>query len=291
MRTEITGLALLAILLAACAPSPAVMAPRERRGDLVLVGGGAKPTAAVARFVELAGGAGARIVVLPLASGDSRPAGGDYVGLFGQHGVTSVTVIHVDDRRDAARAAYVRAVDQATAVWFAGGDQRRITARLVDTPLHAALLALQARGGPVGGTSAGTACQSGLMLTGDGDTRVIRAGATLLGRGLDLAPGLLFDTHFVVRDRQRRLVSAVLDHPELLGVGVDEGAAIWLRADGVMHVFSGSVIVYDGARARRPRDPRAAPADVEGLVTHPLGDGDTFDLRARRRLAVPAGTP
>jgi cyanophycinase len=274
------GLLLLA-WLTACAPSlgPAPAAvPKTPGGHLVLVGGGDKPADAMALFVALAGGAEAHLVILPLASGDSRTAGAEYVERFAALGVADVDVIHIDDRRDAARAAYVARVRRASGVWFAGGDQSRIAARLRDTPLHAALRELRARGGVVGGTSAGTACQSAIMLTGEGQWA---PGRLELTSGLDLAPGLILDTHFGRRHRQGRLRVAVAEFPDRIGVGVDEGTAVWIAPDGTMTVLgAGAAWVYRAGSPGPVDDtaPSAAPADARGVGEIVVPAGGRYHL-------------
>lgn len=283
-----------ALIATGCAPVPAspaspalftVPQTAERGGHLVLIGGGRKPDAAMDLFVRLAGGARARIVILPTASGRSREAGDDYQALFRRLGATQVEVIHVDDRRDALRDSHARAVQEATGVWFSGGDQGRIASRIVDTPLHRALLAMKAAGGVVGGTSAGTACQSRLMLTGRGAPAVYRGNNVEVTRGLGLFEGVIVDQHFVARQRQSRLVSTVLEHPDQLGVGIDEATAAWVKPDGTMEVVGdGWIVVYDarGARVVRDAQERVGVAD---LRQHILLPGQRFDLVQRRVLS------
>ncbi len=286
MSTKLWLLAL--VVVGACSPSPlgapVPALPRAPGGSLVLVGGGAKPDDAVRTFVALAGGEGARIVVLPLATSESRAAGGEYIELFRRHGVRDIEVVQIDDRRDALRGAHVAAVRQATGVWFSGGDQRRIAARIVDTPLADALLAMKQDGGVVGGTSAGTACQSGVMLTGDGDATVIARGQIGVARGLDLMPGVILDTHFVARRRHHRLISAVLDHPDRLGIGIDEDTAIWVKPDGTFEVFGdGTVLVYD-ATGHRPGATGRIPGTENDVRMQVLSRGQGYDLRARHEV-------
>lgn len=273
------------LCLAACVHLPPGVAPERHvlagapGGHLLLLGGGNKPHAFVERFLALAGGAQARIVVLPLASEDSRGAGGDYLRLFAGWGVKDVDVIHIDDRRDAMRREYAARVRHATGVMFSGGDQRRISGRLVDTPLLEALREMKARGGVVAGTSAGTACQSALMLVGEGAENVIRGNTVGLSRGLGLFPGVILYSHFVARRRSERLISVVLEHPDQIGVGVDEGTAIWARADGLWEVLGdGWVVVYDARAAEITRLPDGR-LGAQGLREAVLVAGQTFDPR------------
>jgi len=258
-------------------------------GHLVLNGGGPKPAAVMQRFVDLAGGPDADLVVFPTAS--EEPDTGEYYrGLFADdHGCRNVTAVEVHDRDDAKDEALAARVRRADGIWFSGGDQRRITEALLGTPVGDAVVEAWQRGATVGGTSAGTACQSGLMITGDGDFDVITADNVVLWPGLGLFPGVIVDQHFVARRRHNRLISVVLEHPELVGVGVDEGTAVWVRPDGTFRVLGvGWVIVYDATEAtvrRAPVPGERVALGAHGVRTHILIDGDVYDVSRRRVLA------
>ena len=209
-----------------------------------------------------------------------------------------MAVIQIDDRRDAVRAGYAQAIDGATGVFFGGGDQSRIASRIVDTPVLDAVRALKARGGVVGGTSAGTACQSAVMLTGDGDEGRVRAGNIAVTRGIGLFEGVIVDSHFVARRRYVRLQAAVLITPRSLGVGVDEATAAWVKPDGTFEVvgrgrWSSTRPGGDaGARAGGRRRGRPSAGLAAGMKTNRLTQGGPVRPpraradRARERRAV-----
>jgi cyanophycinase len=260
----------------------------EERGHLILNGGGSRPAVVMETFIELAGGPGASIVVFPTAS-ELADTGEVYRDLFekeyGCTGVWVAAVVGPEDARDRKLADRVRG---ANGIWFAGGDQRRITTALAGSPVGAAVRAAFEAGAVVGGTSAGTAAQSELMITGDGNFTVIARETVEYTAGMGLFPGVIVDQHFVARRRQNRLISMVLEHPELLGVGVDEATAVWVRPDGTFKVLGdGWVMVYDASGARitagaRP-DGRTA-LGVRDLKTHVLLPGELFDVPGRRPL-------
>ncbi len=256
-------------------------------GDLVLIGGGEKPVAVMKMFVELAGGPEASIVIIPTASAEAD-TGAWYVDLFRKdYGATNVIPLEIQNPKDGADPRYVEAASHARGIFFSGGDQRRIMAALAGTPVLAALREAWQRGAVVGGTSAGTACQSPLMITGDGDFEVIRAGAVELVEGLGFFPGVIVDQHFIARQRFNRLASVILEHPDLLGVGIDEDTAIHVRADGTFTVIgAGSVMVIDPSHATVARKADGAQPDLgaHGLTLHILLDGERFDLRSRKPL-------
>lgn len=253
------------------------------------------------KFVELAGGPQALIVVLPTASEDP-----DYVqrilkSFKKEHGCQNVKLLNVKTPPDALRTDYAQAVQNAGGIFFTGGDQTRILRVLKDSPLLSAIREAYARGAVVGGTSAGTACMSPLMITGEGNFDVVRPGAVELWPGLGLFAGTIVDQHHLARRRFNRLLTVILEHPELLGVGIDEDTAIWVQPTGSLQVLgASSVLVVDAGRAHV----RTVPAEGElpprfsasSLVLHVLSAGDTFDLTSRQVLRPqhapqPLGSP
>ena len=279
-------------ILAACLVVSSASADGPR-GHLVLNGGGSKPREVMELFVELAGGRDASIVVFPTASGEPD-TGQYYQELFrDEYGCTDVSIAEVRSASDAQDPSIAARVLAAGGIFFSGGDQRRITRALIGTPVGEAVIEAHARGAVVGGTSAGTACQSPLMITGDGDFTVITADNVELWQGLGLFPGVIVDQHFVARQRQNRLISVVLEHPELLGVGVDEATAVWVRPDGTFKVVGeGWVMVFDaaGAEISHAEGPDGRrELGVRRLTTHVLLPGDTFVFGGRAGARVRDG--
>lgn len=282
--------ALIGPMVCVCLLGGTLNAGEARRGHLVLNGGGGKPDQVMAKFVELAGGADGAIVVFPTASAEAD-TGDYYRELLAGYGAGSIAVAEVRSPADAADPELAEVVAAASGIWFSGGDQRRITQALNGTPVGEAVRAAFERGAAVGGTSAGTACQSGLMITGDGDFSVITADNVELWQGLGLFEGVIVDQHFVARGRHNRLISVVLEHPQLLGVGIDEATAVWVRPDGRFEVLGeGWVVVYDASQAlvrRAPRGEDGTALGAHGMVTHLLLPGEIFDV-ARRAVVEPA---
>lgn len=272
--------------LAAHAPAAPGAEP-SARGHLVLIGGGDKPPEVMRKFVELAGGKDAPIVAIPTAS--SEPDAAEYYEkLFREElGCTDAFSLRIRSKADAQRPDYVALARKARGIFFGGGDQIRITNALLGTPVGGAIAAAFASGAAVGGTSAGTACQSERMLTGEGDFTQVRTRSVELWQGLGFLPyGVVVDQHFLRRQRQNRLLSVVLENPGLLGVGVDEETAIWVRPDGTFQVLGRSgVMVFDASGSAVSRKPMESGQDllgVRGLKLHLLLPGDTYDLKSRR---------
>jgi cyanophycinase len=279
---------LVPLLAAALVTAATATAAGPPKGHLVLIGGGDKPDAAMRRFVELAGGPNAPILVFPTASAD--PDTGPFLErqLEEEFGCKDVTVLEVRTCEDAHRPDYVQLADLAGGFFFSGGDQSRIIAAFQDSPLYEAVLRSFTRGAVIGGTSAGTACQSPLMITGEGNFDVITAENVELWPGLGFFEGVIVDQHFIERRRHNRLISVILEHSELLGVGVGEDAAVWVRPDRTFEVIgAGWVMVLDAAGARVTRSPGADGKQLLGvhdLRVHVLLEGEQYDLKTRAVL-------
>jgi cyanophycinase len=225
--------------------------------------------------------------MIPTASTDADAAA-YYEKLFRETwGCPKAASLDIRKRADAFRPDFVEAAAKARGIWFGGGDQVLITEALLGTPVGDAIAASFARGAVVGGTSAGTACQSRKMITGEGDFTVLRSRVVEVKEGLGFLPaGVVVDQHFVVRKRLNRLLSVVLENPGVLGVGVDEETAAWVRPDGTMQVLGKScIVVVDLAGADvtvRPSGTGEDALGVHGMRLHVLLPGEQFDLGSRK---------
>jgi cyanophycinase len=157
------------------------------------------------------------------------------------------------------RAQFLKQLAEATGVFFGGGDQARIMDVLADTELLAAVRKRHADGVVFGGTSAGAAIMSRIMITGDGDFTTIDAKKVDVREGLGLVPGVIVDQHFLQRSRENRLFGLVLAHPDQLGVGIDEDAAI-LVSKQTAEVVGGPVMLVDGRQKPGSLVVRLVPA-------------------------------
>jgi cyanophycinase len=255
-----------------CGAAPAVAQP----GPIVAVGGGGTTDEIASRTLALAGGGRAVVAVLPQSSAVEN-AGTGSVRMWLDAGAAEAFVVEVTDVT-AARAA----LERATLIWMPGGDQNRFMRALEGTGLAEVILARHRSGAVVGGTSAGAAVLSDAMITGTADLTALTAGATVLAKGLGVWPDVLVDQHFLTRQRANRLLSAVLDRPSLVGVGIDEATAVIARGLVLEVVGRGVVVVMD------PRGARVSPAESghhvagTGIVLHVLRPGMTIDLEPRK---------
>ncbi len=252
-RTAALGVALLSVMLVSAGwGTPAV----ETR--LVLIGGGVRPPEALAQFVAWAGGTGGRVVVIPWASGDPRASCQEATLDLGADKVAEIACapsMALDPRGRAqlldaeATAAVLSQIARATGVFFTGGDQGRILDVLADPTLAEALRERYRAGVVFGGTSAGMAVMSPLVITGDGDLTTIDGDRVPVRRGLGLVPGVILDQHFVKRQRENRLFGVVLKHAAERGVGIDEGTALLVTHSRYGEVVGSGLVVIVDARS------------------------------------------
>ncbi len=196
-------------------------------GALVIVGGGKMPSDVRAEFFKLAGGKkGARIVVLPTASAaaDDPKQLDSFLKSWRELGPVTVQLVHTRDSKVADDPSFVKPLIDATAVWISGGDQNRLISAYRGTLLEKELHKVLKRGGVIGGTSAGAAVMSELMI--EGGTTEARTGP-----GFGFLQGILVDQHFVVRNRIGRIRSVLAKNKSYAGLGIDEGTAAIIRAN------------------------------------------------------------
>lgn len=268
--------------------SPAAAATQSRAvGALVVVGGGGTPPDVVVRAIELSGGPNAVVVVLPQASA-SEAAGESTVEMFREAGARNVTNWRFAGSPGTEGLAgpwpsieeTAAAVSGADLVWFPGGSQGRLKRALDEAGLTDLIRARHREGAVVGGTSAGAAVLAEAMITGEQyDLEGVTTASTHIAEGLALWRDALIDQHFLKRQRNNRLLSAVLDHPQLIGVGIDERTAVIVR-DGEFQVMGESaVIVFDARDADVVAAPAGAPAAATGIRTDVLTAGMSYRYR------------
>ena len=166
-------------------------------------------------------------------------------------------------REQALDPASSARLDSATGIFFTGGDQVRVTRAVLGTPLYRKLHELHRRGVVIGGTSAGAAIMSTIMLTGDERLNrdstnafvFIKPGNVVTVEGLGFLNTVIVDQHFIRRKRLNRLLSVVLENPAMLGIGIDESTAIVVEPDSTFRVIGDrSVMIFDAGGGRA--DPR-----------------------------------
>ena len=263
----------------------------ERRGWIVPIGGAENKEndrRILERFVGVSGGQHADIVVIPTAS-RMHETGARYEQVFGDIGAGRVTVMDFDTRRDCHERGRLRRLDEASGIFFTGGNQLRLTTLLGGTPVAKLIRAANARGVTVGGTSAGASILSEHMIAAGDEGAAMIAGSVRLAPGLGLTNRFIIDQHFRERDRLGRLLTALAYNPFAVGIGLDEDTAAFIAADDKVEVEgSGGATIVDAAEASYSSIDTVQdgqPVCMLGLKVHVLTAGASFELATR--LASP----
>lgn len=218
--------------------------------------------------MELAGGPEANIVVIPTAGRSERYAPG-WIGLkpFYDAGARHVTVLHTRSPAEADSDAFAEVLRAAHGVWLTGGRPWRLVDAYHRTRVEDELHLLLARGGVIGGTSAGASIMASYLVRGApaGNEIVM---TSEYDSGFDFLHGTAVDQHIFVRARERDLVDVLEANPGLLGIGLDEGAALVVQGDRAEVIGERTVAIYDPHAGRG------------GYAV--LWPGITYDLGARR---------
>jgi cyanophycinase len=242
-------------------------------------------------FVRLAGGADARIAVVPTASSLGPEVVEVYDALFRKLGARTVVAARPQDRQAADDPTVAGLLDDVTGVFMTGGNQLKLSAIVNGTAFGDAIRAAHQRGAVVGGTSAGASIQSSHMVAfGPGGTTP-KQRMTQLAAGLGLIRDVVIDQHFSQRNRYGRLLMLVAQSPGLLGIGVDEdtGAVVTTDPDGdllLRVVGRGVVTLFDGRNvvSNAHEAGRTAPLLASGVLLHVLPAGFVFNLTTRTLL-------
>jgi cyanophycinase len=158
-------------------------------------------------------------------------------------------------------------------VWFGGGRQWRFVdayeGTLTETRFHEVL----ARGGVIGGSSAGASIQSEYMPRGHplGNTVMAAEGYE---RGFGFLPGCAIDQHFFARRRTADMTALMKKYPQYLGIGIDEATALIVTGSIAEVIGKGKVAFYDPTQKNR------GDKDYEEVFPH-----EKYDLKERKKIA------
>jgi cyanophycinase len=262
------------------------------RGHLVIIGGGDKPKSVLKEFVKLAGGENSKIVIIPNASSEPLEAYKYEENEFHEAGCKNVSFVYCT-RQQADIDTNVDKLAGATGIFFSGGDQAHLTGDLLGTKLIARVHEIYKSGGVIGGTSAGAAVMSNVMLTGEelinkdsiSHYNSITKDNIETIKGFGFITKAIIDQHFLKRKRNNRLISVVLEHPDLIGVAIDEATSIVVDPDNTFSVLGESnVLVYDATKAKNITTDKNGHLSAANIRLHILRSGDRYNLNTKEVL-------
>jgi cyanophycinase len=281
MKTKLATFLLIAILSSITSET---QKPAGRQGGTLVLTGGDLGKGVIERFVELAGGPDAKFVYIPTAASSLRlPSGFIYdppdsnvpanntqafeEELAKLFGVKNVTVLHTRNRKTANSETFVAPLKRANGVWLSSGNAGRLADAYLDTLTQKEIGAVLGRGGVVGGNSAGAIIQGSYTVRGRPDKPL------LMAKGHESGFGFLKDVainpHLTEAKRDTELVNVIDTYPNLLGIGLDEKAALVVQGDVFEVIGEGRVAIYDNKKHG-------------GNWYYWLKPGDRFNLLTRR---------
>ena len=277
---------LLTALAAAAWP---VAAQSQGTARLVIVGGAEdrlQDRVILRKFIEYSGGPRARIRLITAASGVPEAVAESYARAFGELGAQDFAVLPLTDRDSAFVPSLTEDILQADGIFMSGGDQARLMAAIWETPVLGALhQAFHFKRACIGGTSAGAAVMSRHMISQGAALLRPRKDAIDTDIGLGLLPAAVVDQHFSERRRLARLLSALAQRPDLLGVGIDEDTALVVeRGRAIEIIGKGVVTLVDPSQAHTNVDALEADEQIEmlGLQLHTLPSGHRYAIDPRQ---------
>ncbi|MCK6443826.1 cyanophycinase [Elstera cyanobacteriorum] len=300
----IAGLLAGVALVGAALPATAQTAGN---GALMIIGGALRPETneVWTRLVTLAGGPGAKIIVIPAAAGSPQRTGEAAVATLKKFGAEADLVQigprykDIDLRKAANDPANVAKIKAATGIYFLGGDQARITQALVEpdgkpSAVLSAIWEIYRAGGVISGTSAGAAIMSETMFKDPPPVLDVLKQGIVPGKTIDkglgfLTDGWFVDQHFLARGRFPRALAAMQATGMTKGFGVDEDTAAVVRAGKLEVIGYSGVVLLDTSAAKGGTN--AAPFSIQGAKLSYLDRGDSYDFKTGAILPNPVKDP
>jgi cyanophycinase len=228
------------------------------------------------------------LVIATIATDLPKEVGAEYKNIFEMLGVRNINILDIEDRKDAFERHNMEIMEKASLVFFTGGDQLKITSLLGGTPLYKVIHESHENGCVYVGTSAGASVVSDTMIITGEDEESPKKCTLKMAPGLALIKSVIIDQHFAQRGRIGRLLVAVAENPESLGIGIDEDTAIMVSKKGEFQVIgSSAVYVIDGSSISYTNVSEQRPNDILSMFDiklHVLKSGDKFVLNTRQPI-------
>ncbi len=278
MKMRLTFIFLLIICVSAAA---------QPKGKLFIIGGGTIPDYMIEKYTGLAGGKNASFLIIPMASAEPVQSAASFRKKLTAAGCARIKEI-ISDRNGIDADSNLAKIDEADAIFFTGGDQSNLTKVFSGTEALKRIHSRYSKGAIIGGTSAGAAVMSKIMITGreliNKDTAnansAIIIGNIETAEGFGLIKGAVIDQHFLKRKRLNRLINLIAEKRELLGIGIDESTAIIVTSGKNCEVFGESLVTLVKADKTKKftADKNNHPA-LQGISLSLYKNGDQFRIK------------
>lgn len=284
LKSLLPVLALISLMLFACKnEGPVVKGDIKYEtagpdsGYLVIVGGNMKDSSIINRFITLAGGPEAPMIVIPTASGETKIDNTKAAEVLTSAGAKNVTVLHTYDTAVANSQDFVAPLKKARGVWFNGGRQWHLVDAYANTLTEREIKNVLSRGGVIGGSSAGATIQGSFLVRGDTKTNTVVMGDH--EKGFGYLKNAAIDQHILVRNRQNDLDPLISKYPNLLGIGLDENTAIVVKGNEFEVIGQSYVAIHDYNLWQE--NPAGNRKLQNGAKFFFLRKGDRYNLKTR----------
>lgn len=250
-------------------------------GSLIIIGGALKSQEIYDKFFELAGGENAKLIIVPTAIANLDNGFERMKQPFIKTGFKDITIVHTRNPEEANTDAFIKPIQEATAVYFMGGRQWRIADGFLHTKAHDEFFKLLERGGVIAGSSAGASIQGSYLVRGHSKTNVVMMGDH--EEGLSFLKDVAIDQHLLKLNRQFDIFEILRAKPELLGIGLDENTGILVQGNTFEVVGESFVAVYDGTFCKFVRDKEDWRIERPEITKLPEGS-DRFYLLNKGRI-------
>ncbi len=261
----------------------------ESKGTLVIIGGAEDKRddcLILKRVASLAKDRGnGNLVIMTAATEYPTKVGQEYTSLFKKLNIDRIDVLHIETREDANNCEKIRTIAHASCVFFTGGDQLKITSLIGGTEAEKMLKKAFRDGLVIAGTSAGASVMSETMITSGEDDEAPKKCTLKMAPGLGLIKNIVIDQHFAQRGRIGRLLTAIAQNPNKLGIGIDEDTAIIVTPDNIIDIIgSHAVTILDGKQCSHTNVSELMPDEtlaITDITMHILPMGYKYDLNTR----------
>ena len=254
-------------------------------GNLIIIGGAEDKEGdkeilkRVAKYID---SKKEKLVIATIATEYPEKSYEKYKKVFEGLGIIKIENLDITKREDAFKLENVQIINNANLLFFTGGDQLRITSMIGGTLVYDAIKELCNRGGLIAGTSAGASVMSDTMIVQGEDDESPHKCTLKMSPGLGLVKNIIIDQHFAQRGRIGRLLTAIAENPEVLGIGIDEDTAILVSDKGTAEVIgSGAVYFIDGSAIDYSNVSEQYSEEVLSIFNvklHVLKEGNKFNL-------------
>lgn len=264
---------------------------KKKVRTLIAIGGHENKVDTSAILEEIARRIGSgKLVITTVATRDPDSLFEECRRALREHGIKQPAHLKLESRHDACDEDKARMLDNAKGVFFIGGDQLKITSQVGDTLVFKRIADIYNEGGLIVVASSGASAMCETMIVSSEGEESKVGSALQQASGLGLIEGAVIDQHFSERGRIKRLLGAIAQNPRNVGMGIDENTAVIIENGNSFRVVgSGAVCVIDCSETTETNIAEGAEGksmSIYDVKLHLLGEGEHFDLQARRPAAA-----